>query len=136
MVIFLGYDHWSYYFLIFPFCLWILGMNFSRFSLLSIVQKIEICPLCILVLLHFFCYFLSFLFSRVDDLFLEFRINRCKIKLVENQTQLDASSRSRLMTVKDYNIKENNVIAMVCIRLIRKIFSSKFYSKSNWRRFF
>ena len=33
--------------------------------------------------------------------------------MVENQTQQDASNRDRLMTVKDYNIKENNVIAMV-----------------------
>ena len=55
----------------------------------------------------------SIIHFRAEDLYLEFRINRCKIRLVENQTQQDAANRERLMTVKDYNIKENNVIAMV-----------------------
>ena len=33
--------------------------------------------------------------------------------MAENGTQKDASNRERLMTIKDYNIKENNIIAMV-----------------------
>ena len=44
---------------------------------------------------------------------LKFCINKCEIPLVENQTVQDASGRERLMTVKDYNIKENNVLKLV-----------------------
>ena len=53
------------------------------------------------------------IFFRIDDISLDFKINRCSIRLLENQTVTDATGRERLMTLKDYNIKENNVIAMV-----------------------
>ena len=52
-------------------------------------------------------------YFRSEEIALEFRIKRVKVPLVEGQSQPDASNRHRYMTVKDYNIKENNVIAMV-----------------------
>lgn len=55
----------------------------------------------------------SYAILRIDDISLDFKINRCSIRLLENQTVTDATGRERLMTLKDYNIKENNVIAMV-----------------------
>ena len=55
----------------------------------------------------------SYVILRIDDISLDFKINRCSIRLLENQTVTDATGRERLMTLKDYNIKENNVIAMV-----------------------
>ena len=49
------------------------------------------------------------------SLSLKFCINKCEIPLVENQTVEDATGRERLMTVKDYNIKENNVLKLVIV---------------------
>ena len=49
------------------------------------------------------------------SLSLKFCINKCEIPLVENQTVEDATGRERLMTVKDYNIKENNVLKLVSV---------------------
>ena len=57
--------------------------------------------------------YVSYAILRIDDISLDFKINRCSIRLLENQTVTDATGRERLMTLKDYNIKENNVIAMV-----------------------